>query len=151
MARTFAKTPKGTEEMALRNHGLSPRLRSALILVDGKKTDDALRAMLIHADESLRQLESEGYIQVVAIDGPGGARSTEAEQALLIDLPSLQRAAARFITDTMGKQGDALVQHVGRAKSVPELQVALTTAYRVLSGVTQPEQAEAFRRQFLPG
>ncbi len=151
MARTFAKTPMGIEEMALRNHGLSPRLRSALILVDGKKTDDTLRAMLVHADESLRQLESGGYIQVVAIDGPGVGRSAEAEQALLIDLPILQRAASRFIIDTMGKQGEALVLHVGRAKSVPELQVALTTAYRVLSGISKPDQAEAFRRQFLPG
>ena len=34
----FAKTPKGTEELRTRTHGLGLRLRALLILVDGVAT-----------------------------------------------------------------------------------------------------------------
>ena len=42
MAFVYRKTPKGLVEIETRAHRLAPRLRGALILVDGRKSDDEL-------------------------------------------------------------------------------------------------------------
>jgi pyruvate/2-oxoglutarate dehydrogenase complex dihydrolipoamide acyltransferase (E2) component len=42
MARILDKTDKGREEIASRKHGLAPRLRTLLVLIDGKHTQDEL-------------------------------------------------------------------------------------------------------------
>ena len=45
-ARTVcAKTPKGQEEVERRTHGLSPRLRQMLIMMDGRRDTAALQAV----------------------------------------------------------------------------------------------------------
>lgn len=41
----LAKTPKGVEEVTSRAHGLQQKLRSLLIMVDGKATADTLAAL----------------------------------------------------------------------------------------------------------
>ena len=64
MGIIFAKTPKGQEEIATKSGGLSPRVRRALIMIDGKKTVDDLRALL-QADDlqhTLGMLEESGLI-----------------------------------------------------------------------------------------
>ena len=38
----YHKSAKGAEAIATRQHGLSPKLRSMLILIDGKRTDGRL-------------------------------------------------------------------------------------------------------------
>lgn len=63
---TFSKTAKGREEMHERSHGLALRLRTALILVDGKTPWATLRPMLarIGDPEALIQaLRDEGMIE----------------------------------------------------------------------------------------
>jgi hypothetical protein len=65
MATIFRKTDKGQSEIETRLYRLAPRLRTALILVDGRRTDAEL-AKLIPGDPeaSLRQLLGEGFIEV---------------------------------------------------------------------------------------
>lgn len=66
----YHKAAKGAEAIATRQHGLSPKLRSMLILIDGKRTFDdlaRLSQMLGDTDELLGQLLDEGFIE------PGGA------------------------------------------------------------------------------
>jgi hypothetical protein len=46
MATTHRKTAKGTAEIETRAHRLSLRLRGMLILVDGRRSDDQLRAFV---------------------------------------------------------------------------------------------------------
>ncbi len=62
---TYRKTAKGLAEIATRANKLPPRLRTALILVDGRRTDDELSSMLPkEADETLRWLSDSGFIEV---------------------------------------------------------------------------------------
>ena len=63
---SYDKTEKGREEIATRKHQLPTRLRSLLVLVDGKQSDE----ILLQKTESLginhlslQKLELEGFIQ----------------------------------------------------------------------------------------
>lgn len=61
----FEKTAKGREEIATRRHGLSLRLRSILLLIDGKRSvDDLLHAYpgLGLTEALLADLQTQGYI-----------------------------------------------------------------------------------------
>lgn len=68
MAKVFAKTPKGHDEITTRAGGLSHRDRRVLIFVDGKKTVEDMLDMLQSDDllNTLSMLEAEGYIEVVS-------------------------------------------------------------------------------------
>lgn len=74
-AVVFHKTAKGTEEMEKRNHGLGPKVRRILIMIDGKRTVDALREMIPSDDltHTIGVLEEEGFIEVFAISSASGA------------------------------------------------------------------------------
>ena len=69
MAVVFAKTRKGQEEITAKAGGLSPRVRRALIFVDGKRSVDELRGMLQSDDlqHTLGMLEEDGYIEMVGV------------------------------------------------------------------------------------
>ena len=64
MDTVYRKTERGILEMATRNQRLAPRLRSALILIDGKRLMRELQALLgpCH-EEALRALEELGLIE----------------------------------------------------------------------------------------
>src|SRR5919112_290293 len=56
MGTIYRKTAEGQAEIETRVRKLSPRLRSALIMIDGKRTDEELRKLLAQqADETLRR------------------------------------------------------------------------------------------------
>jgi hypothetical protein len=64
MDTVYRKTERGILEMATREQRLAPRLRSALILIDGKRLLRELQALLgpCH-EEALRALEELGLIE----------------------------------------------------------------------------------------
>ena len=68
---TFHKSPKGAEAIAARHGGLTPRQRSMLILVNGRRSFDELAQLgqvLGDPERLLEQLQEAGYIE------PGDAR-----------------------------------------------------------------------------
>jgi hypothetical protein len=74
---TYRKTSKGIREIETRECHLSPRLRTALILVDGRRGDSELRRMIFsEADETLRALLEQGFIEAVAAAAPSTATAT---------------------------------------------------------------------------
>lgn len=76
MSVIFVKTPKGTEEMTARSGGLTPRVRRVLIMIDGKRTVDDLRAMALADDLShtIGELEEAGFIEMLKqADSPAPA------------------------------------------------------------------------------
>jgi hypothetical protein len=64
METVYRKTERGILEMTTREQRLAPRLRSALILIDGKRLLRELQALLgpCH-EEALRALEELGLIE----------------------------------------------------------------------------------------
>lgn len=62
---SFTCTPKAEEEIQSRTHGVAPRLRSVLIMADGKKpASDLLDLALKTGIEAgvIKQLESDGFL-----------------------------------------------------------------------------------------
>lgn len=96
-SRIFDKTDKGREEIATRKYRLAPRLRTLLVLVDGKQSaDDLLKkvAGIGLSEESVSELLNDGYIQVAFTAEPAPT-SISAQPAVI--LPSEPAAAAESI------------------------------------------------------
>ena len=68
MGTVYRKTEKGQAEVRTRRNQLAMKLRSVLIMVDGKRSDDELAGMIPgEARELLEVLLSEGYIEVIGL------------------------------------------------------------------------------------
>ena len=68
MGTVYRKTEKGLAEVSTRRNRLPLKLRSALIMVDGKRSDDELADMMPGETlELLAALLSEGYIEVIGL------------------------------------------------------------------------------------
>src|SRR5688500_893263 len=66
MASVYRKTDKGIAEIETRANRLVPRLRTALIMVDGKRSDNDLRTLGGgEPEEVLGTLVAQGYIEVI--------------------------------------------------------------------------------------
>ena len=67
MTTVYRKSSKGQLEIETRANRLGPRLRTALILVDGRRSDADLRALIqLEADATLLALLEGGYIEVIS-------------------------------------------------------------------------------------
>jgi hypothetical protein len=67
MPTLYRKTEKGAAEIATRVNRLVPRLRAALILVDGRRSDDELCKLIPgQGEEALLTLLEAGYIELTA-------------------------------------------------------------------------------------
>lgn len=58
------KTPKGHEEIERRTHGLTPRLRQMLIMMDGRRDMTALQSVFPAelVPELMQQLLDDGFV-----------------------------------------------------------------------------------------
>jgi len=71
MVTVYRKSAKGQLEIETRVNRLHPRLRTVLILVDGRRNDDELRSLIqVDADATLLALIEGGYIEVSAGAAP---------------------------------------------------------------------------------
>ena len=149
----FAKTDEGREALTGRPPGLTPRLRSLLIMTDGKRTVADLDKML-GADGAaaplLEQLMAQRWVQG---HGQGLSASAPVDTASIPTLVTVasaevkvaappaeapmptavviwpfsdaRRRVVRFINDQLGPMGETLAMRVEGCKSPAELQTAL--------------------------
>ena len=79
MTRIFRKTDKGVDEIATRANRLVPRLRTALILVDGTRNEAELSGLIKpQPAETLEELLTLGYIEVAAVAEPAVKKPADA-------------------------------------------------------------------------
>jgi hypothetical protein len=178
MSTIFRKTAKGVTEIETRAHRLMPRLRSVLILVDGKRNDDELRRMLPQqCDEVLQALLHDGFIESVAgarptpaaappaaapaRPAPAPASTMPMDLDLAVTVPPSTRPASgreisiwrrdavRALTEQVGPIGEALAVRIERARTAAELLPLLQTAQQVIGNVRGKAAATAFRSQFI--
>jgi hypothetical protein len=156
MAIVYRKTAKGLTEIETRAHKLPPRLRSALILVDGKRSSDELaRLVLQDPDGTLQALVDGGFIEAASVlisapprppvAGPSSATAAAPSTPPLPpadDFPALRREAVRRLTDLVGPVGEALAMRIEKTRSPDELRPLLTVALQVI-GNTRGRQAAA--------
>jgi len=126
MTNIYDKTAKGREEIATRKYHLAPRLRTLLVLVDGKQTDATLLQKVegigLHA-ESIAELLTEGFIE--AVHAPPEAVPAPSPAALPTDdMAARYQAIYRFFTETIkstiGLRGYGLQLKVEKAASIDD-------------------------------
>lgn len=167
----FAKTDQGREALTSRPPGLGPRLRSLLIMVDGKRPVgemDKLSGGEGSAAPMLEQLEAAGWIvQVDAAGHPvlhaiGGAANAAAPDPVAVptELSSLAPAAdaapaptlpfsearrmvVRFINDQLGPMGEPLAMRIEACKTPADLQAAVP---RIRDGLKNFKNAATVQR-----
>jgi hypothetical protein len=162
MATIYRKTDKGQTEIATREHRLGPRLRSALILVDGRKTDEELHG-IVPADPqaTLESLLEQGFIEAVAAPStprPGSSRPAGAASPAPLRVPVslapsavaiIKRDAVRMLTDQVGPMAEALALKIERAANASELRPLLELGQQVLRNTRGAAIAAAFGQRFL--
>jgi hypothetical protein len=161
MPTIYRKTAKGTAEIETRAHRLSPRVRSALILVDGRKSDQDLAALVPQAAESIAQLAAEGFIEAAAQSpptsasmplmpsrpapaAPEAAAAGGAVSAPAISFETRRRRVLRAFNDAAGPPGESLAIRMEKAKTLDDLRALLPHAIRVVEAAQGREAADAF-------
>lgn len=161
MPTIYRKTAKGVAEIETRAHRLPPRLRSALILVDGKRDTDDLRGLVpLQADEALAYLQGEGFIEAVgetlrsgseAAVAPAPAAAAPAPAAAdkpSADFEAFRRLAVRLLNDELGPAAEALSMKMEKSRSMAELQPLLQQAVNLVGNVRGRIAAQAFASKF---
>jgi hypothetical protein len=135
--RIFDKTDKGREEIATRKHQLPTRLRTLLVMIDGKQNEEELLKKVSGlglTQESVSELLDNGFIQISAQAEPsvvpaataevGIAISDEASGDGLLNGRSQFQAIYEFYTETIkstiGLRGYSLQLKVEKAGSIEE-------------------------------
>jgi hypothetical protein len=156
----YRKTAKGIAEIETRAHRLVPRLRSALILVDGRKSDDELSVMILNDPAgTLATLLNHGFIEVLATlaDTPLGQRLAQSSTGAparhdpggTASFDALRRDAVRQLNDQLGPHAESLAVRIERTKTLPELQPLLVQGAQILKSLKGSAAAEAFTARFI--
>lgn len=88
MSTVYRKTERGQTEIATRQFKLAPRLRSALVVVDGKRSQDELAGMIAgEPQETLQALLEAGFIEPA--DAGLSPQTPPGPGVLAVDLPVL--------------------------------------------------------------
>lgn len=100
---SFDKTEKGREEIATRKHQLPTRLRSLLVLVDGKQTDEVLLQKIEALGlnySSLEKLREDGFIERLVATNANLTNTTVNETA------QIDKNETGMTDSTLGQMGD---------------------------------------------
>lgn len=160
MSTVFRKTEKGQAEIETRAFRLPPRLRQALILVDGKRSDMELaRLILADAEATLATLLADGFIAAtgLAVDiplpapaatptAPAGSAAARRPSA---SLDVVRREAVRYLNDKLGPAAEGVAMKLEHARTLPEVQPLLVSAAQLLRNVSGKAAADEFVARFL--
>jgi hypothetical protein len=158
MPLIYRKTAKGLTEIETRAHRLPPRLRSALILVDGRRDVNDLKPLITQqADETLSSLAEQGFIEAVgetvrsASPPPAPAPAPPAAAPAAAggnDFGSTRRAAVRELNDQLGPAAESLSIKMEKARNLGELMPLLAQGAKSIAAMRGRSAAEAFAKRF---
>lgn len=153
----FRKTAKGISEIETRANRLPPRLRSTLILVDGKRDSADLKLLISQqAEETLQALLDQGFIEAVGETvraappaAPLVAAAPAAAYAVATpDFVLLRRDAVRALNDALGPAAESLAIRMEKSRDLAELRLMLGQATKLVAGARGQAAAEAFSARF---
>ena len=159
MTTVYRKSSKGQQEIETRADRLAPRLRTALILVDGRRSDVDLRALIqLEPDATLRALLEGGYIEAISTQPAAAAPQASAAPAPAPAAPPAASAAAlaerrrlavRHLTDQLGPVVEELAMRIEKTRTWPELLQALELGRSVIQNARGSAAAARFAAQFI--
>lgn len=134
----FFKTERGREALTSRPAGLGPRLRSLLIMVDGKRSvADFDKLLGTDASPLLEELAAQGWVEgdgpatggAGAMGGPAPAEASSAsapvDAAPALPFADARRLVVRFVNDQLGPMGESLALRIEGCKTPADLQAVL--------------------------
>lgn len=170
----FRKSAHGAEALAKRDPALTLRLRSLLILVDGKRSVEELAKLSPTGPETeqlVSQLDDLGMIEPALAAAPPPPASAEAAtpaaaqaaapaqavqasagpaaapvQVRVVPLPEARQAASRRLTDLLGPQAEDLCLRIEGARTAQDLLAILKKAEVMVRSARGPEAAAEFHR-----
>jgi hypothetical protein len=128
------KTEKGVEEIKTRGQRLEQRLRTLLIVVNGKATGADLVKQFAPVGDvrpMLEQLIAQGFVREV----PPVAR---------VDFKEIRLQLSHSLTDAMGPAGDAIALQLEECKSIDALRTFVEARRPALEGAFGPRIANFF-------
>ena len=147
----YHKSGKGTEAIATRQHGLSPRLRSMLILIDGKRGFEELARLsqaLGEIEQLLGQLLEDGFIEAAAPGAPAAAAAAKPVAASpAVSLQDARRYAVRRLTDLLGPNAEELCLRIEGSRDLHDFQVAVKGAEGMVRQFRGGQAAQDFSAQ----
>lgn len=152
----YHKTAKGTEAIANRQLGLPPKLRSLLIMVDGKRsyTDlSGLGGVFGDCEAMLSQLADDGLIETgvsaasVAAPAVGQTKAAAPAALILTSLPEAKRVASHLLLDMLGPTSDVLCMKIEAAHNLAEFVTAVKRARDIVRDIKGGHAAERFIEQ----
>jgi hypothetical protein len=158
MATIYRKTERGQVEIDTRVNRLAPRLRTALILVDGVRSDADLHKMIFaQPEETLQALLEQGYIELVASSAarpavPGASPVTVDVIVPIVSqrgFENRRRLAVRHLIDNMGPAGETIAMRIEKSQSWEELRPLLEAAQGSLQRMRGPGVAADFGTLFI--
>ena len=154
MPLIYRKTAKGLSEIETRANRLPPRLRSALIVVDGKRNLAELRPLILQPDETLAALAEQGFIEAIREVAPPPPPPAAAPAAAAgaagnpNDFEQTRRAAVRALNDLLGPAAESLAIKIEKARNLAELTPLLTQAAQSVANMRGRGAAEACAKRF---
>jgi hypothetical protein len=156
MTTVYRKSAKGQHEIETRANRLAPRLRTALILVDGRRSDVDLRALVqLEPDATLVALLEGGYIELVSTQittpAPAGAMvaAPPATAPTVAEMADRRRLAVRYLTDQLGPVAETVALRIEKTRNWDDLHSALELGQRLLHTARGATAAAQFGERFL--
>jgi hypothetical protein len=158
MATIYRKTDKGQTEIETRLFRLLPRMRTALILVDGHRNDHEL-AKLIPGDpvSTLQSLLADGFIEVQAIVEQRSAPRASAPQephgrgpaAPSPAFEQRRREAIRALNDLLGPEAESLAIRMEKCHDWSQLLPVLQAAQQAVRNTRGATAAADYGARFV--
>jgi hypothetical protein len=139
----YYKTAKGQAEITTRAHQLSARLRTLLVMVDGRSSGAVLLAKgkaFADAAALLEQLIAEGFIEAAATPVPVTPAAAAPDEAL----PAVIRFASHQLIEKLGPSADALTAVLEACRSRDEFVAALEKCRDAIRAIAGRSKADAF-------
>ena len=150
----YAKTPAGSEEVRSRKLKLAPKLRTMLILVDGRKAVGALRDEVSACgmpSDCIEQLESLGLVEPLGGDAPVAAPASGVAPAAFPDAFERFRAAQKFMNDTvvnaLGIKAFFFTMKLERTATVDDLKEVLPAYQATIAKASGAAEADVLTRR----
>ena len=112
----LTKTPKGVEEVETRKHKLEPRLRSMLIMVNGKSSAAELAAKLPQGQAMLDELAKQGFVEGAKASAAAPAAAAPAAKGGKPSNVGIE--LARALTAALGPDAESMAIKLEDRKSV---------------------------------
>lgn len=153
MPTLFRKTALGQTEIETRALRLPPRLRSLLILIDGKRDSAALATLVPQQLEAaLQELHGLGLVETIEPAAPPAPVRPVAPPAPspAAAFEQLRREAVRALNDALGPHAESLALRMEKARTPEELRPLLTQATQALDNLRGRAAGAAYAQKFLP-